>query len=101
MTAPVTGFSINIAEDGTATFQAADWSVEGQAWAIPARQIPLSRVRRIAEILGPDAADGFEARVVATRQRLEDRIATEQAALDRIAKSRDALRLLNEAAIEP
>jgi len=92
MTAPVTGFTINIRDDGTATFQAADRSAEGHLWAIPAREIPLERVQRIAEILGPDAREGFEARVVHVKQLLTSQAAREEEALARATAARAALR---------
>lgn len=101
MTAPITSFTIHINDDGTASFQAPDWSQEGHTWAIPSREIPLDRVRRIAEILGPDARAGFEARVTATRERLERQVSTEETVLRRVREAVDALERFNSATLGP
>ena len=91
MTAPVSNLTIHILDDGTATLSAADWSAEGHLWAIVARPVTLAQVRAVAEVLGPDAVSGVEARITATRSRLAGRVGTEEAALERVRLAREAL----------
>ena len=96
-TKPVSNLTIHILDDGTATLSAADWSAEEQLWAIEARPVTLAQVREVAAILGPDAVEGVEARIVATRDRLVGRVGTEQAALERVRLAREALARFDEA----
>ena len=96
-TKPVSNLTIHILDDGTATLSAADWSAEGQLWAIEPHPITLAQVREVAAVLGPDAVQGVEARIAGSRERLEGAAARTQRAIELAREAEDALARFEEA----
>lgn len=91
MTKPVMNLTIHIDDDGAVTLSAADAAAEGHLWSIQRRPITIPQLRNVAKILGPDAVDGVERRLLMVRDRLASQASQAAAAAVRAQKAQERL----------
>lgn len=78
MTNPISSLNIRIEDTGKVSVSAVDWASDGNLWAIESRPISISQLKALAVIIGADAVEGVDARLVIVRERLVKIVTNEE-----------------------